>query len=127
MTIEDPGHPEPPPGWLHMRTAPKAGRYRVFNPMTGPYTTEPKDGEWPMVGWGDTQGRFYPTPYGWLPIEDRPMNIITRNVCPPIPDRRLDWEAYDDDTYDGPGCPVGTGATEADAVADLLEKIGGAS
>lgn len=54
------------------------------------------------------------------------MNIVTCNVCPPIPDRRLDWEAYDDDTYDGPRCPVGTGATEAEAVADLLEKIGDA-
>lgn len=52
------------------------------------------------------------------------MKIVTRNVCPPIPSRQLDWEAYDDDTYDGEGCPIGMGATEEEAIADLLEKIG---
>ena len=29
----------------------------------------------------------------------------------------------DDDTYDGEGCPIGHGATEAEAIADLKEKI----
>lgn len=30
------------------------------------------------------------------------------------------WSAIDDDTYDGPGSPIGWGATEAAAVADLI-------
>ena len=60
---------EPPPGWLPMHTAPDSGRYWVINPMTGPYLTEPKGGQWPKVGWGDTQGTFYPMPYGWKPME----------------------------------------------------------
>jgi hypothetical protein len=32
------------------------------------------------------------------------------------------WCAYED-RYDGPGCPVGKGPTEAEAVADLMEQI----
>lgn len=51
------------------------------------------------------------------------MKIVTHHVYPPIPDRRFDWSAVDDDTYDGTG-PVGTGATEAEAIADLEEKLG---
>lgn len=27
-----------------------------------------------------------------------------------------------DETYDGPGCPIGTGATEREAVMDLYEQ-----
>ena len=37
------------------------------------------------------------------------------------PDSR--YSAIDDDTYCGPGCPVGTGPTEAAAIADLLEQL----
>jgi hypothetical protein len=56
------------------------------------------------------------------------MNIVTNYDHPPIPDRSFDWSAVDDDTYDGapdthPPCPIGRGATEAEAVADLLEQI----
>ena len=51
------------------------------------------------------------------------MKIRTEHVFPPIPDRRSDWIAYDDETYDGPGGVIGMGATEADAVADLFEQI----
>jgi hypothetical protein len=50
------------------------------------------------------------------------MNIKTENVRPPIPTRALDWQAWDDDTYE-PGCPLGEGATEEEAIADLLEKL----
>lgn len=55
------------------------------------------------------------------------MNIVTNYDFPPIPDRSCDWSAIDDDTYDGAEdshCPIGRGATEAEAVADLLEKLG---
>lgn len=51
------------------------------------------------------------------------MKIRTEYVYPPIPIRAFDWSAVDDDTYDGPGCPVGWGYTEEQAIADLLEQI----
>jgi hypothetical protein len=56
-------------------------------------------------------------------------NIVTTRICPPIPDRRFDWSAHFDD-YDA-DCgqdgyysldPVGYGATEKEAVEDLLEQ-----
>lgn len=49
--------------------------------------------------------------------------IITHFEYPPIPIRQFDWYAIDDDTYDGEGCPIGRGATEEDAINDLLDKI----
>jgi hypothetical protein len=55
------------------------------------------------------------------------MNIRTSFICPPIPDRNQDWSAIDDDTYDGPGSPIGYGPTEAMAIAELLEQIEGAA
>lgn len=46
--------------------------------------------------------------------------IITSHIYPPIPARHYDWSAvfhgYDE------GDPIGYGPTEADAVADLLER-----
>lgn len=51
------------------------------------------------------------------------MNIRTYYDPKPIPVRSWDWSAYDDDTYDGPGCPVGYGATEAEAIRDLREQM----
>jgi hypothetical protein len=33
------------------------------------------------------------------------------------------WCAYDDSTYDGPGCPLGKGATEDEAIADLEQQL----
>lgn len=51
------------------------------------------------------------------------MNIKTHYDPKPIPDFRFDWCAVDDDTYDGEGCPIGYGATEQDAISDLLLQI----
>lgn len=51
------------------------------------------------------------------------MKIRTEFVYPPIPIRDFDWCAVDDDTYDGEGCPIGYGRTEADAIADLMAQI----
>jgi hypothetical protein len=49
--------------------------------------------------------------------------IHTEYICPPIPIRAFDWAAYFDD-YDGaPDAgyqPVGNGATEVEAIFDLL-------
>lgn len=44
--------------------------------------------------------------------------IHTEHVYPPIPVRDMDWRA----TFDGyePGDYIGTGPTEADAIADLM-------
>lgn len=52
--------------------------------------------------------------------------IITHFEYPPIPVRCFDWSAVTEN-YDGaPDAgwqPIGRGATEAEAVADLLEQI----
>ena len=46
--------------------------------------------------------------------------IITANPCPPIPVRKYDWEAYREG-WDL-GDPMGYGATEQEAINDLLEQ-----
>ena len=52
------------------------------------------------------------------------MTIKTVHVCPPIPVRDCDWQAYDADTYDPEtDSPVGWGRTEAEAIADLLSQL----
>lgn len=51
------------------------------------------------------------------------MKIKTEYWAKPIPIRSHDWSAVDDDTYDGPGCPIGSGATEQQAIDDLLEQM----
>jgi len=50
------------------------------------------------------------------------MKIKTSNwpLCP-IPS--LEWNAVDDETYDGECCPIGYGATEQEAIEDLLWKL----
>ena len=52
------------------------------------------------------------------------MKIRTNFVHPPIPYRGSDWVAYDEQTYDGPGSLIGSGATEQEAIADLIEQVG---
>lgn len=50
--------------------------------------------------------------------------IITEHVYPPIPDRSCDWSAVREG-YDGAPdshCLIGRGATEAAAIADLVEQ-----
>lgn len=54
------------------------------------------------------------------------MNIKTDFWQKPYPDRRFDWSAIDDDTYDGAPeshCPVGYGATEEEAINDLKRQL----
>ena len=46
--------------------------------------------------------------------------IITHYDFPPIPVRAFDWSAVRDG-YE-PGMPVGRGATEQAAIADLIER-----
>jgi len=45
--------------------------------------------------------------------------IVTEHVYPPIPIRSFDWLAYYDGMEDG---LIGTGATEAEAIADLIDN-----
>ena len=51
------------------------------------------------------------------------MKIVTHYDPPPIPVRKFDWSAIDDSTYDGHGCRIGHGATEAEAIQDLMDQI----
>jgi len=51
------------------------------------------------------------------------MKISTDYWAKPTPERRFDWCAVDDETYDGEGCPIGWGASEAEAIADLKEQV----
>ena len=54
------------------------------------------------------------------------FTVRTSFDYPPIPVRRFDWSAIDDDTYDGAEdscCPVGHGATEQEAIDDLLDQL----
>jgi hypothetical protein len=51
--------------------------------------------------------------------------IITSFDYPPIPVRTCDWSAIFDD-YDGAedsNCPIGHGATEKEAIRDLIEQV----
>jgi hypothetical protein len=47
--------------------------------------------------------------------------IRTTYVYPPIPIRQFDWCATDDN-YE-PGCPIGFGATEQEAIDNLKREI----
>ena len=51
------------------------------------------------------------------------MKIKTVYIHPSIPIRSVDWIAYDEDTYDGPGCLVGYGETEEKAIQDLRDQL----
>jgi hypothetical protein len=50
------------------------------------------------------------------------MTIKTSYDLPPVPVRSFDWSAIDDDTYDYDS-QIGHGATEQEAINDLLEKL----
>jgi hypothetical protein len=64
-----------PPGWRDISTAPRDGtRVLVYNVMTGPYSSEYRDGEWPLVGWHKPipNGIWYPVPTLWQPLPPPP-------------------------------------------------------
>lgn len=69
--------------------------------------------------------RRLPAPVRKYQINGRmvPLRIRTVEDWKPIPVRDFDWCAVDDDTYDGEGCPIGYGATEETAIADLISQI----
>lgn len=47
--------------------------------------------------------------------------ILTSYDPPPIPIRSFDWSAVTDN-YE-PGCPIGYGTTESEAIDDLNEQL----
>lgn len=49
------------------------------------------------------------------------VRITTTHVFPPVPFRNMDWSAVTDD-YE-PGQAIGYGATEREAVADLVAQL----
>lgn len=51
------------------------------------------------------------------------MKITTRYNPPPVPFRNCDWSAVDDD--DMGETRVGYGATEEEAIADIMDQLGG--
>lgn len=50
------------------------------------------------------------------------MKIVTVYELSPLPWRCCDWAAYDDETYDI-GSVTGYGATEQEAIDNLLELM----
>lgn len=51
------------------------------------------------------------------------MNIETRSDITGAAPRGSLWTAIDADTYDGPGSLIGSGATQEEAIADLMKKL----
>lgn len=52
------------------------------------------------------------------------IKVRTNFARAPLPIRGLDWSAVNDRTYDGSESdPIGRGATELEAIVNLLEQI----
>lgn len=50
------------------------------------------------------------------------LNIKTKYDPPPIPSRDADWSAIEDSTYE-PSSAIGWGATEREAIDDLIAQL----
>lgn len=60
----------------------------------------------------------------WLDsIQQKHGHINTHHIFPPIPIRSFDWSAMRDDDEGEEGRPVGYGATEDEALRDLIEQL----
>lgn len=63
----------------------------------------------------------------------REIELSTSFDYPPIPARSFDWSAIDANTFDADwdghewryvtSCPIGSGATEQEAIDDLFDKM----
>ena len=58
-----------------------------------------------------------------IQVGQKTIRVRTHYEHPPIPLRDMDWTAIDDRTFDGPGCVIGYGATEQEAIDDLVEQL----
>jgi hypothetical protein len=56
-----------------IETAPDEGDFLAYNEMTGWYRTRRESGEFPMRGWDDKQGIWYPRPSYWKPLWKPPL------------------------------------------------------
>ena len=72
--------------WQPIETAPKDGtRVMVWNAVTGSYITafEPPKfaarGLWPMRGWGEHDGTWYPEPTHWQRLPNPPAAVTRRD------------------------------------------------
>jgi hypothetical protein len=76
-----------------------------------------------VKGSGDEAENFSPAPSAagatWKLIGGH--KVVTQFWAKPIPTARWDWSATEED-YDY-GRPIGTGATEQEAIDDLLEQL----
>lgn len=54
-------------------------------------------------------------------VNDETVKLETSHARPPIPNRKYDWSAVTSD-YE-PGHPIGNGASEDAAIADLIEQL----
>lgn len=74
--------------------------------------------------------------YGLSVVSTRQeIDLVTTFVFPPVPSRESDWSAIDGNTYDASyegedesghhwkQGPVGRGATEREAIDDLLDQL----
>ena len=51
-----------------MENAPRDEKVLAFNYLTGPYVTIRQGDEWPMHGWDQKVGVWYPQPTAWAAI-----------------------------------------------------------
>lgn len=62
--------------WQPIETAPKDGSWFIaYNPVTGPYGTCYREGQFPFYGWAWQSGGigvWYPAPTQWQPFPDAP-------------------------------------------------------
>ena len=66
----------------------------------------------------------------WMECRKNGWKIVTSFDYPPIPIRNLDWSAIESNTYDAElvdgewkGGPQGHGATELEAIQDLVAQL----
>jgi hypothetical protein len=69
--------------WQPIESAPRDGTWVLaYNPVCGVYKTRFLDGQWPMNGWDDKEGTWYPAPYWWMPLPTLPDEWPCRITTP---------------------------------------------
>lgn len=91
---------------------------------------ETRVGRWCGYCNGCHAKRFVEDPMPMRHAKDCPVTLLgaatlidTTYWPKPIPDTRFDWSATFDGYDGGSGDPIGYGATEAEAIADLLADV----
>lgn len=63
-----------------IETAPDDRPIWVFNAMTGWYTTQHINGEWPLFNWGGQMDVWYPRPTLWRPLDAPPARFNAPDI-----------------------------------------------